>query len=174
VEEKLVAYDRSMSPSLVDITKLRYEERQINIVLEVDDRLELVRAYSSTTSARNYIMFCSSNIAGQSRHRGSLPRPLSLLHQRKKILWHQAAQIWHRRRSIAPKQREIWTKKKSCSTWRKILPIPRRTTGRTSIAHANHATSTGYTQDTNGTSIIRHTTSTCTTIIQDTQCQPVS
>lgn len=41
--EEQEPYDRSMSPPLLDITKLPYEERQIDIVTELDDLRALVR-----------------------------------------------------------------------------------------------------------------------------------
>ena len=40
--EEQEPYDRSMSPPLIDITKLPYEERQIDIVTEIDDLRALV------------------------------------------------------------------------------------------------------------------------------------
>lgn len=41
--EKLVEpYERGMSPGLVDITKLPHEERHMDIVLELDDKANLV------------------------------------------------------------------------------------------------------------------------------------
>ena len=41
-EDALIPYDRSMSPALLDITKLPYEERQIDIVTELEDLRALV------------------------------------------------------------------------------------------------------------------------------------
>ena len=41
--EKAEPYDRSMSPEPIDITKLSYEERQIDIITAVEDRQNLVR-----------------------------------------------------------------------------------------------------------------------------------
>lgn len=41
-QEQREPYSRSMSPALIDITKLPYEERQIDIVLEADDKRALV------------------------------------------------------------------------------------------------------------------------------------
>lgn len=38
-------YDRSMSPALIDITKLPIEERQIDILTEEEDRRALVRLF---------------------------------------------------------------------------------------------------------------------------------
>ena len=40
--EDVEPYDRSMSPALLDIRKLPYEERQIDIVTELDDLRALV------------------------------------------------------------------------------------------------------------------------------------
>lgn len=42
--EEMEAYDRSMSPPLIDITKLSADERDIDIVLEKEDRRILVRS----------------------------------------------------------------------------------------------------------------------------------
>lgn len=41
--EEVEPYDRSMSPPLIDIRKLPYDERQIDIVTELDDLRALVR-----------------------------------------------------------------------------------------------------------------------------------
>lgn len=43
--EEQEPYDRSMSPALLDITKLPYEERQIDIVTEMEDLRALVRIF---------------------------------------------------------------------------------------------------------------------------------
>jgi len=40
--EEMEMYDRAMSPPLIDITKLSTDEREIDIVLDVDDRQALV------------------------------------------------------------------------------------------------------------------------------------
>lgn len=40
--EEMEMYDRSMTPPLIDITKLSTDEREIDIVLDVDDRQALV------------------------------------------------------------------------------------------------------------------------------------
>jgi hypothetical protein len=42
VEKIVEPYERGMSPSLVDITKLPHEERHVDIVLELDDKVSLV------------------------------------------------------------------------------------------------------------------------------------
>lgn len=42
VTEKVESYHRSMSPEPVDITKLSYDERQIDIVTAAEDRRNLV------------------------------------------------------------------------------------------------------------------------------------
>ena len=41
-EEEKIPYDRAMSPPLLDIRKLPYDERQIDIVTELDDLRALV------------------------------------------------------------------------------------------------------------------------------------
>jgi hypothetical protein len=43
--EQMEPYDRSMSPALIDITKLSIEERQIDILTEQDDQRSLVNLY---------------------------------------------------------------------------------------------------------------------------------
>ena len=45
--EEIEPYDRSMSPGLLDITKLPAEERQIDILTEEEDRRALVSSTSS-------------------------------------------------------------------------------------------------------------------------------
>ena len=40
--EKVEPYHRSMSPEPIDITKLSYDERQIDIVTAAEDRRNLV------------------------------------------------------------------------------------------------------------------------------------
>lgn len=40
--EDMEAYDRSMSPPLIDITKLSPDERDVDIILEKEDRRMLV------------------------------------------------------------------------------------------------------------------------------------
>ena len=42
VQEEMEPYDRSMSPSLIDITKFAQDEREIDIVTELDDLRALV------------------------------------------------------------------------------------------------------------------------------------
>lgn len=42
--EEVEPYDRSMSPPLLDIRKLPYEERQVDIVTELEDLRALVRS----------------------------------------------------------------------------------------------------------------------------------
>jgi len=42
VTEKVEPYHRSMSPEPIDITKLSYDERQIDIITAVEDRRNLV------------------------------------------------------------------------------------------------------------------------------------
>ncbi|ETW83838.1 hypothetical protein HETIRDRAFT_170300 [Heterobasidion irregulare TC 32-1] len=50
--EDVEPYDRAMSPGLIDITKLPYEERQIDIVLEADDRRALLEQRRAVAASR--------------------------------------------------------------------------------------------------------------------------
>jgi cactin len=46
--EEVEVYDRSMSPIILDITKLPYEEREVDILSAEEDRKALVSLSSST------------------------------------------------------------------------------------------------------------------------------
>ena len=46
-KEDIEPYDRSMSPALLDIRRLPYEERQIDIVTEMEDLRSIVSAHIS-------------------------------------------------------------------------------------------------------------------------------
>lgn len=50
--EEQEPYDRAMSPALLDITKLPYEERQIDIVTELDDLRSLMAQRRSVATSR--------------------------------------------------------------------------------------------------------------------------
>ncbi|CAL1700554.1 unnamed protein product [Somion occarium] len=50
--EEVEPYDGSMSPTLLDIRKLPYEERQIDIVTELEDLRELMRQRRSVAASR--------------------------------------------------------------------------------------------------------------------------
>ncbi|TFY80751.1 hypothetical protein EWM64_g3261 [Hericium alpestre] len=52
VAEDIEPYNRAMSPALVDITKLPYEERQIDIVLEADDTRALFEQRRAVAGSR--------------------------------------------------------------------------------------------------------------------------
>lgn len=52
VEEVVEPYERGMSPDLVDITKLPHEERQVDIVLESDDKDTLVGGVDMSRAMR--------------------------------------------------------------------------------------------------------------------------
>lgn len=45
VDEEMEPYDRAMSPALLDIRKLPYDERQIDIVTELEDLRTIVSAW---------------------------------------------------------------------------------------------------------------------------------
>ena len=46
VTEKVEPYHRSMSPEPIDITKLSYDERQIDIITAAEDRRNLVYLFA--------------------------------------------------------------------------------------------------------------------------------
>ncbi|KAN0127073.1 Conserved mid region of cactin domain containing protein [Lactarius tabidus] len=52
VQEDVEPYERGMSPDLVDITKLPHEERQVDIVLESDDKDALMKLRRSVADSR--------------------------------------------------------------------------------------------------------------------------
>ena len=52
VEEYVEPYERGMSPDLIDITKLPHEERQVDIVLELDDKDTLVGGVDMSRTMR--------------------------------------------------------------------------------------------------------------------------
>ncbi|KZV65805.1 hypothetical protein PENSPDRAFT_756194 [Peniophora sp. CONT] len=52
VEDAPIPYDRSMSPALINITSLPYDERQVDIVLEADDRRALFAHRRAVTGSR--------------------------------------------------------------------------------------------------------------------------
>ncbi|KAG2158911.1 mid region of cactin-domain-containing protein [Suillus bovinus] len=51
-QEDVEPYDRSMSPSLIDITKLTEDERQIDIVTELDDLRALLKQRRTVAASR--------------------------------------------------------------------------------------------------------------------------
>jgi hypothetical protein len=56
-EEEIEPYDRSMSPALIDITKMPLEERQIDILTEQEDWRELVGfCYAESFVESDYYM----------------------------------------------------------------------------------------------------------------------
>jgi hypothetical protein len=64
-EEQMEPYDRSMSPALIDITKLPLEERQIDILTEEEDRRTLV-SFDSVSSFVSDIFTSSVRAASSS------------------------------------------------------------------------------------------------------------
>jgi hypothetical protein len=52
VEKFVEPYERGMSPGLVDITKLPHEERHVDIVLESDDKVSLMKSRRSVADSR--------------------------------------------------------------------------------------------------------------------------
>lgn len=75
--EEMEPYHRSMSPGLLDITRLPAEERQIDILTEEEDRHALVRDFLFVLSPCSQI-FHSSNNVGQLQHLDSSPKRCNL------------------------------------------------------------------------------------------------
>ena len=57
VTEKVETYHRSMSPEPIDITKLSYDERQIDIITAVEDRRNLVYLFAQFVVFRYSLVF---------------------------------------------------------------------------------------------------------------------
>lgn len=72
--EETEPYDRSMSPGLLDITRLPAEERQIDIFTEEEDRRALVIILALQFGLILTIERFSLSNGGQSRHLALFPR----------------------------------------------------------------------------------------------------
>lgn len=59
--EDMEMYDRAMSPALIDITKLSADERDIDIVIEREDRQMMVRFFESNFVISALQSRCSSS-----------------------------------------------------------------------------------------------------------------
>ena len=165
VQESVLAeyvepYDRAMSPGLIDITKLPYEERQIDIVLEADDRRALVGFPGTCVSTKTDAHCYSSNNVEQWLPLDSFRRPPNLHLKRKKISKRPAVRTWLQKRSIEPKPKKIWMKKRSSSISKRTSLTRRHTIGKTSIGHESLDTSTACIRVMSGISTTKHTTST--------------
>lgn len=159
--EEVEPYDRSMSPALLDIRKLPYEERQIDIVTEIEELRSLVSNYCGLIE----IVVLTNERFPPSRcnNEGALQpldsyRKRSKLQQRPKRQKHQATLILPRP-SIARKPKGSLMRRKNYSTSRRISLIPRVTTGKTNGVRVSPGTSIVYTRVMNGTSTTKHTTS---------------
>jgi hypothetical protein len=154
--EEIEPYDRSMSPGLLDITKLPAEERQIDILTEEEDR----RALVSSTYLQFYLVYCvehqihSSNNAVQLQLPDSSLKPLSRP-QKFMIQKQRVVPTLHLRLYTGKKLNETSMKKRNYSTWRRTSSIPRHTIGKTSIDRGNRGTSTVCTPGMSGINITK-------------------
>lgn len=157
--EDVEEYHRSMSPELLDIRRLPYEERQIDIVTAKED----LRALVSLSS-----LVSSSTLIDYSRrwNNGVRLQLLALCQRPHKPLYRSimtrrlpVMRILPPRLYTVQKPSESWTKRKSCSTLRRILPTRHLTTGRINIDLVSLATSIACTRGMNGTSTTKHITS---------------
>ena len=93
IVEDMEAYDRPMSPSLLDITKLSSDDRQIDIILE-DDRRNLVSFEAAKVFAfADEVLVSSINNVVQSPLQGLFRRLHNLQQQKSKAKKHLAARI---------------------------------------------------------------------------------
>lgn len=113
-------YQREMSPMTFDLTRLPPEERQLEIIDEMEDRRRLVRSLMPS-SLRNPVDICPPHC--------SLPRVGLLLRlasyqslpnpPKVETLLHQAELTWNRKRFTVHRQRKIWTRTRKSSTWKR-------------------------------------------------------
>jgi hypothetical protein len=161
-EEVVEPYDRSMSPQPIDITKLPYDERQMDIVTGPEDKKALVRLVLLIyhVSVSHLLIINSMNVVAR-LCRSALSRSQSrwskAIH---KTLKPPAGLILPRKPYTEQKQKKIWMKKKKCSIWKKTSPILLLTLGKINIDLENRDTSIGYILVTNGTNITKLITST--------------
>ena len=89
IVEDMEAYDRAMSPSLLDITKLSSDDRQIDIILEEDDRRNLVSFEAVKVFAfADEVLASSINNVVQSPLQGLFRRLHNLQEQKSKAKKH--------------------------------------------------------------------------------------
>jgi hypothetical protein len=112
--EEMEDYDRSMTPELLDITKLPVEERQIDILTEEEDRRALVSVSniscfcllpSDTTSSSNAVRLLLLDLYPKQPNRSRKLRIRRL----------PVVLISPPRPCIEQRPKKIWTKRKSCS-----------------------------------------------------------
>lgn len=148
-----------MSPSSIDITKLRPDERECDIVTEKDETRALV-CYLQDDGSQFLILPSSWSNAAQLLRLATCQKLLGLS-RRWKCLKSQAVPILSLKHYIGQKQRENLMRKRKYSILKKILPNPCLIIGKINTVHGSRDTSTACTLDMSGTSIIRPTTSTC-------------
>jgi hypothetical protein len=152
-EEEMEPYDRSMSPPLLDITKLPAEEREIDILTEEEDRRALVSVLLSTLLCLLMLSISLSNVVQL--------QPLDLclsqhnLSKKSKIRKLPVVQTLLQRLCTELKQRKSWTKRRSSSISKRISSTQQPTTGKTSTGRGSQGISIVCIQATSGTSIIK-------------------
>lgn len=113
-------YQRDMSPMTFDLTRLPPEERQLEIIDEMEDRRRLVRSFmpiSLRYPVDICLPHCSSPRVGlllRLASYRSLPNPPKV-----ETSLHQAVLTWNRKRFTVPRQRRIWMRTKKYLTWKK-------------------------------------------------------
>ena len=153
--EDIEVYQRSMSPTLLDISALLPEEREIDIITEEEDRRSLVR-FMSYVFCMFELIFSSSNNVALSPHRASSRRLLNQLSLKFQVRKPQVAPILLRKRFTEQRQRKTWMKRRNCSILKKTLPILPVTTGKINTDLVNQDTSTESILVMSGINITRH------------------
>ena len=153
--EEMEMYDRAMTPPLIDITKLSTDEREIDIVLDVDDRQALVSEKQSYSFSCSQHYLCSSNSVTLWLPLDSFRKFHSPRRSRFSTKKLPAVPTWPPKLFTGQKLKKIWMKKKNYSTLKKTSPIQRVIIGKISIGRVNQDISTVSTLVMNGTSIIK-------------------
>lgn len=147
-------YEREMSPVLIDIMSLPSEDRQVEIISELDAVKALVSTYLYFHCYLVIEAVSHSLLnAGLWQTRGLFPNQLGQRWNGMSLL--PVAQISSRKRYIERRRRRKWTRKRNSSTLRSLLSTQRPIRGKTNTDHENPDISTAYTLDTNGTSTTR-------------------
>jgi len=151
--DEIEAYDRSMSPPLIDLSKLSVDERDMEVLNEREDRRELVCRLTVLISV-TYDRFSYTNVV-QWRVRDLWPKRFNLLPWNLRKNKPRAASILLLKPCIGLRLKRNSTKRKKYSILRKISQLASAITGRTNTDPENPDTSIVCILGMNGTSITK-------------------
>jgi len=151
--DEIEAYDRSMSPPLIDISKLSVDERDTEILNEREDRRDLVCKLSILISD-THDSFSYSNVV-QWQVRDLWPKRFNLLPWNPRRNKPQAESTLLLKLCTGLRLKRNSMKRKRYSTLRKISQLASAITGRTSTDPENLDISIVCILGMNGTSIIK-------------------